>query len=122
MPLPCILGGFKSYQKQFFEIFKGKNCGNIGKFRRNIGIYRKKSEISGKNRTNEISVHFSFRGSPKNDISAKYRPKKPKFLSILISYNYNKENLIRKILILLYKRIKKNNKLKQSSIRCSSHK
>ena len=29
-----------------------------------------KSEISEKNRTNEISVHFSFRGSPKNEISA----------------------------------------------------
>ena len=41
------------------------------------------SEIFGKNRTNEIFVHFSFRGSPKNDISAKYRPKKPKFLSML---------------------------------------
>ena len=42
------------------------------------------SEIIGKNRTNEISVHFSFRGSPKNDISAKYRPKKPKFLSMVM--------------------------------------
>ena len=42
------------------------------------------SEIIGKNRTKEISVHFSFRGSPKNDISAKYRPKKPKFLSMVI--------------------------------------
>ena len=40
------------------------------------------SEKVGKNRTNEISVHFSFRASPKNDISAKYRPKKPKFLSL----------------------------------------
>ena len=46
----------------------------------NIEIYREKV---GKNRTNEISVHFSFRGSPKNDISAKYRPKKPKFLSMV---------------------------------------
>ena len=50
-----------------------------------IGKNRKKSEIFGKNRTNEISVHFSFRGSPKNDISAKYRPKKPKFLSMGIT-------------------------------------
>ena len=46
--------------------------------------YRYLSEIFGKNRTNEISVHFSFRGSPKNDISAKYRPKKPKFLSMVV--------------------------------------
>ena len=43
------------------------------------------SEFIGKNRTNEISVHFSFRGSPKNDISAKYRPKKPKFLSMVVT-------------------------------------
>ena len=86
MPLLGILGGFESHQKQFFEIFEGKNCekiGNIGIYRRNIGIYRKKSEIFGKNRTKEISVHFSFRGSPKNDISTKYRPKKPKFLSMV---------------------------------------
>ena len=48
-----------------------------------IGKNREKSEIFGKNRTNEISVHFSFRGSSKNDISAKYRPKKPKFLSMV---------------------------------------
>ena len=52
--------------------------------RKKLGKYRKKSEIFGKNRTNEISVHFSFRGSPKNDISVKYRPKKPKFLSMII--------------------------------------
>ena len=44
--------------------------------------FGEKSEKVGKNRTKEISVHFSFRGSPKNDISAKYRPKKPKFLSM----------------------------------------
>ena len=81
MPLPCILGGFKSHQKQFFEIFEGKNCEKIEN-------YRKKSKIFGKNRTNEISVHFSFRGSPKNDISAKYRPKKPKFLSMVITTAY----------------------------------
>ena len=47
-------------------------------------ISEKVGEIIGKNRTNEISVHFSFRGSPKNDISAKYRPKKPKFLSMAL--------------------------------------
>ena len=48
----------------------------------------KKSEIFGKNRTNEISVHFSFRGSPKNDISAKHRPKKPKFLSMDVTNHF----------------------------------
>ena len=48
-----------------------------------------KSEKVGKNRTNEISVHFSFRGSPKNDISAKYRPKKPKFLSMVTRIRQN---------------------------------
>ena len=48
----------------------------------------KKSEIFGKNRTKEISVHFPFRGSPKNDISAKYRPKKPKFLSMPSCYQF----------------------------------
>ena len=41
--------------------------------------FREKSEIFGKNRAKEISVHFSFRGSPKNDISAKYRPKNRNF-------------------------------------------
>ena len=49
----------------------------------NFGEISEKSEKVGKNRTKEISVHFSFRGSPKNDISAKYRPKKPKFLSMV---------------------------------------
>ena len=44
---------------------------NFGEISEKVGIYRKKSEIFGKNRTNEISVHFFFRGSPKNDISAK---------------------------------------------------
>ena len=53
----------------------------VGNFRERKKLW-KKSEIFGKNRTKEISVHFSFRGSPKNDISAKYRSKKPKFLSM----------------------------------------
>ena len=55
---------------------------NFGEISEKIGNYREKSEKVWKNWTNEISVHFSFRGSPKNDISAKYRPKKPKFLSM----------------------------------------
>ena len=38
---------------------KSENFGEISVF---IG---EKSEIFGKNRTKEISVHFSFRGSPK---------------------------------------------------------
>ena len=58
----------------------------LEKYRYLSEIIGKNSEIFGKNRTNEISVHFSFRGSPKNDISAKYRPKKPKFLSMVLSY------------------------------------
>ena len=53
MPLSGILGGFESHKKQIFEIFEGKNSGKIGN-------YRKKSEILGKNWTNEISVHFFF--------------------------------------------------------------
>ena len=69
---------FLRFLKQ--NITKGKNCGKIG-------IYREKLKKVGKNRTKEISMHFSFRGSPKNDISAKYRPKKPKFLSMIISDN-----------------------------------
>ena len=59
---------------------------NFGEISEKVGeiseIIRKSREKVGKNRTNEISVHFSFRGSPKNDISAKYRPKKSKFLSM----------------------------------------
>ena len=55
------------------------------KYRKKSEKYRHLSEKVGKNRTNEISVQFSFRGSPKNDISAKYRPKKPKFLSMVIA-------------------------------------
>ena len=94
MPLLGILGGFESHQKQFFVIFEAKynkrkklwkNRKKSEKYRKlsgKIENYREKSEKVGKNRTNEISVHFSFRGSPKNDISAKYRPKKPKFLSM----------------------------------------
>ena len=71
------------------KITKGKNCENFGEISEKVGEIsafigksREKSEKVGKNRTNEISVQFSFRGSPKNDISAKYRPKKPKFLSM----------------------------------------
>ena len=78
MPLPGILGGFESHQNQFFVIFEAKY-----NKRKKLWKNRKKSGKVGKNRTNEISVHFSFRGSPKNDISAKYRPKKPKFLSMI---------------------------------------
>ena len=96
MPLLGILGGFESHQKQFFVIFEAKynkrkklwkNRKISEKYRKKLEKYRKlsgKSEKVGKNRTNEISVHFSFRGSPKNDISAKYRPNKPKFLSMHI--------------------------------------
>ena len=62
------------------SVFIGKSR----KFSGKIGNFREKSEIFRKNRTKEISVHFSFRGSPKNDISAKYRPKKPKFLSMIL--------------------------------------
>ena len=79
MPLPGILGGFESHQKQFLRFLKQKE--KTVKKSEKVGEI---SEFIGKNRTKEISVHFSFRGSPKNDISAKYRPKKPKFLSMLV--------------------------------------
>ena len=84
MPLLGILGGFESHQKQFFVNFEAKynkrkklwkNRKISEKYRKKsekyrklsgkIGNYREKSEKVGKNRTNEISVHFSFRGSPK---------------------------------------------------------
>ena len=68
---------------------KSENFGEIsekvGEISEIIGKSREKSEKVKKNRTKEISVHFSFRDSPKNDISAKYRPKKPKFLSMLMN-------------------------------------
>ena len=47
MSFPSILGGFETYQKQFFEIFEAK----------------------GKNRTKEISVEISYRSPPISDIS-----------------------------------------------------
>ena len=68
----------------------------IGEISGKIGNYREKSEKVWKNRTNEISVHFSFRGSPKNDISAKYRPKKPKFLSMVPDNKELKKKLLSK--------------------------
>ena len=73
MGLNPTRNNFLRFLKQ--NITKEKNCEKVGEI----------SEFIGKNRTNEISVHFSFRGSPKNDISAKYRPKKPKFLSMVFA-------------------------------------
>ena len=68
MPLPCILGGFKSHQKQFFEIFEGKNCGKIGNFGEIsekvgeisvfIGNYREKSEKVGNFREKSDKRNF----------------------------------------------------------------
>ena len=53
MPLLGILDGFESHQKQFFEIFEGKNCENFGEisvfigeisvFSGKIGNFREKS-------------------------------------------------------------------------------
>ena len=58
MLLPGILGGFETYQKQFFEIFlEPKNK-------------RKKRENIGKNKKNEISVEISYQSPPIADISA----------------------------------------------------
>ena len=51
MSFSGILGGFETHQKQFFEIFEAKEQKEK---------IVKKSEIFGKNRTNEISVEISY--------------------------------------------------------------
>ena len=63
MPFQSILGGFKTHQKQFFEIFEAKEQ------KEKTVKYRKKSKIIGKNRTKEISVEISYRSPPISDIS-----------------------------------------------------
>ena len=58
MSLSGILGGFKTLQKHFFEIFGTKKQ------------KEKKNEKIEKNRKNEISVEISYRSPPITDISA----------------------------------------------------
>ena len=107
MPLPTILDGFDSLQKQLFSYFwsQGKkskisdNIGFFGKYRGFSGKYRAFSgniEKSAKNLrffadffTNDFSFPKSFPTQPKTDFSPKNRPKKPIFWSLSTRHIYN---------------------------------
>ena len=70
---------------------------NFGEISEKVGIYRKLSEKVGnfreKSDKQNLSAFF-FRGSPKNDISEKNRPKNPKFLSLAVTCKTNKKTTV----------------------------
>ena len=81
MPLPGILGGFKTLQKQFFHIFGAKEkTGKISDFFRKYRIFRQK--------IGDFSRFFlskPFPCRPKTDFSPINRPKNPIFCSLIRS-------------------------------------
>ena len=98
MPLPGILGGFETYQKQFFHIFGAREkikiffflekSGFFGKYRylsEKIGIYRKNRRFFFDFFTPDFSIPKSFPAPPKSDFSQKNRPKSAIFCSMVAS-------------------------------------